>query len=118
MICLACEPTKRARWLAPCAVPTPREAQAGEHAPLLRSGQRLADRCDRAPLGVGRLGVTYHVTDLDTGRDVALKMMFSTCSSPSETGFGSRLDGGDPFLSGPCLAAPQRASPTKRWEAS
>ena len=44
---------------------------------LLRPGQRLADRyLVKSSLGVGRLGVTYHVTDLDTGREVALKMIF------------------------------------------
>jgi serine/threonine protein kinase len=44
---------------------------------LLRTGQRVADRyLIKRSLGMGRLGVTYHATDLDTGREVALKMIY------------------------------------------
>ena len=115
MICLACGAKLEADAVActVCGAPTPKGASAGKASTrsLLRSGQRLADRyLIKRSLGVGRLGVTYHVTDLDTGRDVALKMMFRHLlfSKRDRLRFQDWM-AATRSLSSPCLAAPQRS---------
>ena len=84
MICYSCSAQLEDQALAcsRCGLPTERdeEVSAVEGVAvdsLLRTGQRVADRyLIKRSLGIGRLGVTYHATDLDTGREVALKMIY------------------------------------------
>ena len=124
MICLSCgaQLDAAAEVCSQCSVPTGRNSEAGEAEglevnSLLRPGQRLADRyLVKRSLGVGRLGVTYHVTDLDTGRDVALKMIFRHLlfSKRDRARFQSWMEAARP-LSSSRIAAPQRSGRDERF---
>jgi serine/threonine protein kinase len=84
VICYSCGAQLEQQALAcsRCGLPTEKDEEVSavegvQVDSLLRTGQRVADRyLIKRSLGVGRLGVTYHATDRDTGREVALKMIY------------------------------------------
>lgn len=124
MICLSCgaQLDAEAEVCSQCSVPTGKNSEASQAEglgvnSLLRPGQRLADRyLVKRSLGVGRIGVTYHVTDLDTGRDVALKMIFRHLlfSKRDRARFQSWMEAARP-LSTSRVAAPQRSGRDERF---
>jgi len=124
VICLSCgaQLDAEAEVCSECSVPTGKNSEVSEVEGLgvnsmLRPGQRLADRyLVKRSLGVGRIGVTYHVTDLDTGRDVALKTIFRHLlfSKRDRARFQAWMEAARP-LSSSRVAAPQRSGRDERF---